>query len=118
MRLSRRHFLALSLAFATAACGASRARPDTADPNAVTTLRVVNQGYLDRTIYLVENSQRVRLGQVTGNSTMVLRIPKQYVFGASTLRFIADPIGSNAVSISQSITVSPGDQVELMIPPA
>ena len=117
MRVSRRLFLMATLAFSVAACGGARTR-SAPNPDAETTVRVVNQGFLDRTIYLVANSQRVRLGQVTGNSTAVLRIPRQYVFGASSLRFIADPIGSNVVPISESISVSPGDQVTLTIPPS
>jgi hypothetical protein len=33
------------------------------------------------------------------------------------LRFIADPIGGNRASVSQEITVVPGDTVVLTIPP-
>ncbi len=117
MHHTRRHFVIASFALALTACGGARARPETS-PNAQTTLRVVNQGFLDRDIYLLVSSQRIRLGTVTGNSTAVLRIPKQYVFGASSLRFIADPIGSNGVAVSEEITVSPGDQVTLTIPPS
>lgn len=115
MTLSRRNFLVLTLSMTAVACGGARRPPSTTD--AQTTVRVQNQGFLDRVIYLVTGSQRIRLGQVTGNSTAVLRIPSQYVFGASEMRFIADPIGSNVAPISESITVIPGDEVILTIPP-
>jgi hypothetical protein len=69
------------------------------------------------TIYLLAGSQRIRLGQAGGNSTTTLRIPSQYVFGATSLRFLADPIGSNRTPVSESITVTPGDEIGLVIPP-
>lgn len=115
MTFSRRNFLIIAVSMTVAACGGARRAPAT--PGAETTVRVRNQGFLDRVIYLVAGSQRIRLGQVTGNSTAVLRIPQQYVFGASQMRFIADPIGSNVAPISESITVIPGDEVILTIPP-
>ena len=115
MTHSRRNFLLVALSVAVAGCGGARRAP--AGSGAETTVRVQNQGFLDRVIYLVSGSQRIRLGQVTGNSTVVLRIPQQYVFGASQLQFIADPIGSNVAPISEAITVIPGDEVILTIPP-
>jgi len=39
------------------------------------------------------------------------------VSGLTPLRFVADPIGGNRASVSQEITVAPGDTVVLMIPP-
>jgi hypothetical protein len=69
------------------------------------------------TIYLIVGAQRVRLGQAGGNSTTRLRIPPQYVFGPTPLRFLADPIGASRTPISESITVVPGDEVTLTIPP-
>jgi hypothetical protein len=35
----------------------------------------------------------------------------------TTLRFIADPIGSNRAGVSEEIMVTPGDSVVLTIPP-
>jgi hypothetical protein len=118
MRPAARLFLLGLVLFAPAACGGSRrAEPASGDVQVETTLRVENQGFLDRIIYVVAGAQRVRLGQVSGNTTTTLRIPSQYVFGATQLQFIADPIGSNRVPISQAITVVPGDEVTLVIPP-
>jgi hypothetical protein len=39
------------------------------------------------------------------------------VSGLTPLRFIADPIGGRRASVSQEITVSPGDTVVMTIPP-
>lgn len=83
-----------------------------------TTVRVRNQGFLDVNVYAVRNSQRVRLGTVTGNSTRVLTIPAYLLNGITPLRFIADPIGSQRQPTSDEIVVTPGDEVTLYVPPA
>jgi hypothetical protein len=114
--MNRRAYLALMLASGVAACGGARRPPGAAQP--VTTVRVDNQSYLDMVIYLLAGSQRIRLGTAGGSSTTTLRIPPQYVFGLTSLQFLADPIGSGRTPVSDTITVSPGDEVRLVIPPA
>jgi hypothetical protein len=92
--------------------------PDTAaEPVPPTILRVENQAFLDMTIYLVRSSQRIRLGIATGNATTRFTIPQNMIFGATPLRFFADPIGGSRTPVSEEITVSPGDEVTLTIPP-
>ena len=92
--------------------------PDTAaEPTPPTRLRVENQAFLDMTIYVYRSSQRIRLGQASGNSTTRFTIPGNLIFGATPLRFQADPIGGSRTPLSQEITVSPGDEVMLTIPP-
>lgn len=82
-----------------------------------TTLVVDNLSILDHTIYVIRGSQRIRVGQATGLSKTTLKIPNGVVFGLTTLRFQADPIGSNRAPISEEITVQEGDEVGLRIPP-
>ena len=82
---------------------------------AQTTLVVRNDNYLDFNIYLVQGSQRVRIGTARGLSTTRLRIPKEYVFGVSVLQFMADPIGGTVTPVSERINVTPGDEVHLQI---
>lgn len=117
MRPSARLLLLGLVLLVSAACGGAR-RTAPGELQEETSLRVENQGFLDRVIYVVAGAQRVRLGQVNGNTTTTLRIPSQYIFGATQLQFIADPIGSNRAPISQAITVVPGDVVTLVIPPS
>jgi hypothetical protein len=88
-----------------------------AEPVPPTTLRVENQAFLDMTIHVYRSSQRIRLGTATGNSTTRMRIPQNLIFGVTPLRFQADPIGGTRASISEEISVSPGDEVTLTIPP-
>ena len=82
-----------------------------------TTIRIRNQNFLDVNVFVVRGGQPVRLGTVGGNSTQVLRIPAYLLAGVTPLRFVADPIGGQRGPVSEEIVVSPGDQVELMIPP-
>ena len=103
-----------ALAGAAACYGKGKNAPE---PVARTTVRVVNQGFLDRNIYVMRSSERVRLGTVSGNSTQVLTIPASIVQTIMTLRFVADPIGGRAPAATEEISVSPGDQVVLTIPP-
>jgi hypothetical protein len=92
---------------------------DQAEAQEPTTLEVTNQGFADMTIYVVQSGQRIRLGLATGNATVQFVIPRAVVNSpAIQLRFIADPIGGTRAPISDEITVSPGDHVQLTIPAA
>lgn len=102
--------LLMSSACATAGAGG----PGSND--AQTTVRVDNRNFLDMTIYVLSGSQRIRLGTAPGLTTRTFPIPGNLVFGVSTLQFQADPVGGSATPISQEITVTPGDEVTLIIP--
>ena len=99
------------------ACSMNKNPDETAEPVPPTRLRVENQAFLDMTIYVYRSSQRIRLGSATGNSVTRLTIPANLIFGATALRFQADPIGGSRAPISSEVTVSPGDEVVLTIPP-
>ena len=103
--------------FAAAGCNGLRHGAAVTDQNAPTIVQVDNQGFLDMAVYLVRSSERLRMGTATGNSKTDLRVPVGIVSGLTPLRFIADPIGGNRASVSEEITVAPGDTVVLMIPP-
>lgn len=81
------------------------------------TVRVENQNFADMTIYVLQSGQRVRLGLANGNSTARFKIPRSMIFGLSQLQFQAHPIGGRGDPISETITVSPGDTIRLIIPP-
>jgi hypothetical protein len=83
-----------------------------------TAIEVENQGFQDMTVYALRSSQRVRLGIVPGHSTRVFEVPRALLGGLATLRFIADPIGTTRPSVSEEITVAPGDTVVMRIPPS
>jgi hypothetical protein len=100
------------------ACNALRHGSDTNAPNGPTVVQVDNQGFLDMTVYAARSSERVRLGIATGNNKTNFNIPSVLMSGLTPLRFVADPIGGQRASVSQEITVAPGDTVVLTIPPA
>jgi len=99
------------------ACNAFKHGSDTTNPTGPTVVEVDNQGFLDMAVYAVRNSQRIRLGIATGNGKTNFNIPQALISGLTTLRFIADPVGGSRASVSQEITVAPGDTVVLTIPP-
>jgi hypothetical protein len=99
------------------ACNAFKRGSGNPDLNQPTVVQVDNQGFLDMTVYASRSGQRVRLGIATGNSKTNFPIPSSVMSGLTSLRFIADPIGGNRASVSQEITVAPGDTVVMTIPP-
>jgi hypothetical protein len=115
-RIAMLSMMVCSLALG-AACVGNKKEDEAAEPVPATLLKVENQAFLDMTIYVYRSSQRVRLGIANGNSTSRFVIPSNLIFGSTPLRFQADPIGRNRQPISQEITVSPGDEVVLTIPP-
>jgi hypothetical protein len=111
-----------SIAFALflagiSACGGFLRGSNTTDPNQPTVVEVDNQGFQDMDVYVVRSGQRWRLGLATGSSKTNLTIPQTMVSGLTPLRFVADPIGGRRASVSQEITVAPGDTVVMTIPP-
>jgi hypothetical protein len=84
--------------------------------DAKTVVSVDNRGFLDMTIYVIDGSQRVRLGVANGNRVTDLTIPQYLVRGMAHLQFLCDPIGGNRAPVSDEITVEPGDRVTLTIP--
>lgn len=116
--------LALSWLGGAAACArtSSASAGGTANPEQVTTVKVINQGSLDMNVYVTRSpvGQRIRLGTATANTTTILKIPANVLFGGAntSLQFIADPIGGNRRSVSSEVLVTPGDEVTLQIPPS
>jgi hypothetical protein len=104
----------LGLSLALVGCGGRRSA-NTTTPDEQTVLVVKNDSYLDHNVYLLQGSQRIRMGTARGLATSKFTIPRQYVFGVSVLQFLADPIGGNATPVSDRINVSPGDEVHLLI---
>jgi len=90
-----------------------------ADTPERTVLKVENQGFPDMNVFVLpEGSNRVRLGTVTGTSNAYFTLPAYLIRGIKELRFQALPIATPRGPVSQSITVTPGDTVVLIIPPS
>ena len=114
---NRAPVLLLLLALATSACS-SLFTKGPAIPVEPSYVRVENRSTFDMTIYVIrDGAQRIRLGTANGNSSSRFRIPPDLIFGPTTLRFQADPIGSSRAGTSEEIVATPGDEVRLVIPP-
>ena len=107
--------LTVLLGLSVALTGCASRRSATVNTEEQTILVVRNDSYLDHNVYLLQGSQRIRMGTARGLSTSRFTIPRQYVFGVSVLQFLADPIGGNVTPVSERINVAPGDEVHLMI---
>ena len=99
------------------ACSGFKQGTNTTAQPGPTVVQVDNQGFLDMTVYAVRSTQRYRLGTATGNAKTNFNIPTVIMSGITPVRFVADPIGGNRASVSEEITVAPGDTVVLTIPP-
>ena len=125
MRYALRLVLGCSLfLFGTAGCAHSgrpgQSSSDTSKGNARqgATLIVQNQAFNDMNIFVMQGGGRVRLGMAIGNSTTRLQIPPYILSTATDLRFLADPIGGSHLPVTTPITVFPGDEVTMVIPPS
>ncbi|MFN2431227.1 MAG: hypothetical protein ABR599_00130 [Gemmatimonadota bacterium] len=115
MRFMRLRILCLGLILLGIAAGCRSApRADEARA-APSTVRVENRSWTTMTVYVLRDSQRIRLDTVPGASTRVLELPSWIVFG-TPVRFLADPIGGSDSPVSEEMTVTPGDEVVLVIP--
>ena len=99
------------------ACRSRQAAKGEGQMRPITTVRVENRAFLDMNVYVVRGGGRIRLGMVTGNSTMIFRLSRDAVAAGGRLRFLADPVGSGRTPVSEEIDVFPGEQVVLVIPP-
>jgi len=108
--------LALALVLLGAGCKTLPPGSGSSNQNQPTVLQVDNQGFIDMDVFTLRSSQRVRLGTAPGVSKSNFTIPPSLVSGLTPLRFIADPIGGRRASVSQEITVAPGDTVVMTIP--
>jgi hypothetical protein len=66
-------------------------------------------------VYALHDGQKLRLGIASGHSTTVLRIPDHLVKAGNELQFLCDPIGAARETVSDRMTVLPGDQLVLII---
>ena len=110
--------IALALFFlALVACSTMAPGSGGSDRNQPTAVQVDNQGFLDMNVYAARSAQRLRLGTAPGHSISVFAVPPGLISGLTPIRFIADPIGGSRPSLSEEITVAPGDTVLMTIPP-
>ncbi|SRR6266545_726885 len=104
----------LALALLSAACYAAN---HGLSERLETRLRVENRNFLDMNVFVLGAGQRIRLGTVPGLSTQVLTIPDYIVRSAAQLQFEVHPIGGRSNPRSETMSVHPGEEIHLTIPP-
>ena len=113
----RRIWLLLpALAFALTACARNRA-PNAGieggvEGSADVRLRVENSNYFDAVIFILNGSQRTRMGMVTASSTSTFTIPRHASGTGIGIRLAADLIGTSRDIVTETISVSAGQLVD------
>lgn len=106
----------LAAALALAACGHPSSSSEAPAPaKAATTLALQNTRAEPFDIYVSDGTRRLYLGQARPLTTTRMRIPSTIVFPATTLQFIAVPLSGVGASITEQVTVSPGQTVHVML---
>jgi hypothetical protein len=88
--------------------------PDPVTPEPRATIR--NYNWRDVTIYLVRGPTRTRLGFVNAHDSRTFVLPRA-LMPTGTVRLMVDPIAASGGYVSDEITVSPGQVVELAVMP-
>ena len=106
---------AISVLLLLSALGACRSKgPDTSvqpDPNATVAVEVESHYQGDIVVYLVQGSQRERLGTVTALSKAEFSFPYRRLQMSSTTRLMAYPIAGAQAYLSDPLLVQPGQYV-------
>jgi hypothetical protein len=74
-------------------------------------LVVENNKWLDVNVYAVRNGTRHRLGTVTSLQTARFRLPSWVTTGASDMRLLIDPVGSEQVHLTEPILLTEGSRI-------
>ncbi|HMH83313.1 MAG TPA: hypothetical protein VK531_10615, partial [Gemmatimonadales bacterium] len=69
-------------------------------------------------IFIIRGGQRLRLGMVPGLSSRTLMVRPEMIGYGTELRFEVHPIGGRSNPITETMTVHPGDVIQLTIPPS
>ncbi len=106
----------LTLGLLLACHAAGRANDGAPPPDTGTaTVEVDNRRFTDMTVFVLDGGRREQLGIAKGHSTTSFTIPARLVRGATTLKFICDPIGGSALPVTEEILVNAGDILSLII---
>jgi hypothetical protein len=97
------------------ACAPAAEQAELGSPERQTTVVVQNNNWLDMVIYVMNGTQRTRLGSVNSMSSARFRVTDALSGGYGQLRLVADPIGSNRAFALPMINVVPGAEVQVRL---
>ena len=98
-----------------AACATNRAS-SAVTPREQMIVTVNNSNYMDVDVFAVRGRTRTRVGSVMGLTTATFNVPAE-IAPDGNLQLLIDPIGSNSTYTTETITVNPGQHVELTVAP-
>jgi len=105
----------LLLGLLTAGCHRGNVAP--INPQAEVAVKVDNQNFLDVNVFIIQGGARIRLGTVPGLSSRILMVRPEQIGYGTELQLEVHPIGGRGNPITETITVHPGDVIQLTIPP-
>ena len=83
-----------------------------AESNAEIAIRVDNHNFLDVTIHLIHNGQRIRIRMVTGSSSATFFVNSRVIGRGGDIRLLGDPVGSPGQVVTETLQVQPGQYIE------
>ena len=96
----------------TAACSHRRRAATDSGPPPDVTLQVTNHNFLDITVFVLHEGQRLRIGLVTGSTTQSFVLPGRLVALSHELALLGDVVGSPDFARTETIIVRPGQRIE------
>jgi hypothetical protein len=90
---------------------------DACRKNGKTIVEVENTGFDDAVVFAFQGLRVQRLGTVGGMTIRQLVIPPEFLFDEAALRFSVYPGGTRNGSVSDEVSVTSGEKVNLFIPP-
>ncbi len=89
----------------TAACSHRRRAATDSGPPPDVTLQVTNHNFLDVTVFVLHDGQRLRIGLVTGSTTQLFVLPGRMVALSHELALLGDVVGSPDFARTETIIV-------------
>jgi len=117
VQIIRNGVMALGTALLLGACSTTPKGRSGIAPENDHSLAVTNHNWLDVSIFVVRGGTRFRVGDVPGNSSARLRIPRRLV-DSGVVQLLVDPIGSTEYYLTDPIPVSSDESMQLTVAPA
>ena len=112
MKRSNLQILLIAILLAASACSHRRRSGSMSEPPANVTLQVTNHNFLDVTVFVLHDGQRIRMGLATGSSTQLFTIPGRLIAQSHEITLLGEAIGSNDRARTELLTVRPGQRIE------
>ena len=89
-------------------------RPGDVEPRLDVDVHVINNNWLEVTVYAWINNLRTRLGNVSTGNEETFTLPRA-IADHPDLRFLIDPIGSTATHLTQRVLVGAGGVIRITV---